>query len=400
MFGRKDRNSGVVDAGAELDRMDQDRVDGDYGGSELGSQRRQSQPGARMFLIVVLVAIVAVGAAFTYKAMSNLSASDDDDTKKQDTVTKVIPSITPRPIRVEQEPETKPVVQPIQPVQTVQQMQQPVVGGQVTPTGPRQKTQAELIRERMLQSGLEESGGGDLGSVEARAVGGGQGGSLTGGGGSGELAEKLQPMRLAGSKAGQLPNRDLLLTQGAMLDCVLETKMVTTQPGMTKCRLTRDVYSSSGRVVLLDKNTVVTGFYQGGITQGQARIFVQWSRAETPKGVIIELASPGTGPLGEAGVGGWIDTHFWQRFGGAIMISMIGDLGQWASQQGRSSGDNSVQFSNTAQGTEQAAAEALRNSINIPPTLYKNQGERVSIFVARDLDFSDVYSLRANYITK
>ncbi|WP_442548496.1 type IV secretion system protein VirB10 [Brucella cytisi] len=390
----------MIDAGEELDRLEQDRVEGDYGASELGSERRQSAPGARMFLIVVLVAILAVGAAFTYKAMSNLSASDEDETKKQDTVSKVIPTITPRPIRPEPAPTPAPVAQPIQPVPSVQPTQQTVYGSPAAPAGPRQKTQAELIRERMLQSGLQEGSGADLGAAEARAMGGGQGGGSLTGGGSGELAEKLQPMRLAGSKAGQLPNRDLLLTQGAMIDCVLETKMVTTQPGMTKCRLTRDIYSASGRVVLLDRGTIVTGFYQGGITQGQARIFVQWSRAETPKGVIVDLASPGTGPLGEAGVGGWIDTHFWQRFGGAVFISMIGDLGQWASQAGRSSGDNSVQFSNTAQGTEQAAAEALRNSVNIPPTLYKNQGERVSIFVARDLDFSDVYSLRANYISK
>jgi type IV secretion system protein VirB10 len=39
------------------------------------------------------------------------------------------------------------------------------------------------------------------------------------------------------------------------------------------------------------------------------------------------------------------------------------------------------------------AAKALENSINIPPTLYKNQGERVAIFVARDLDFRGVYGL-------
>ena len=44
---------------------------------------------------------------------------------------------------------------------------------------------------------------------------------------------------------------------------------------------------------------------------------------------------------------------------------------------------------------QEAAALALQNSINIPPSLRKNQGSEVAIFVAQDLDFSTVYALKA-----
>lgn len=184
-----------------------------------------------------------------------------------------------------------------------------------------------------------------------------------------------------------------MLTQGAMIDCQLETRLVTTQPGMTSCYTTRNVYSSNGRVVLIDRGSKVVGHYQGGIVQGQASIFVLWTRIETPKGVIINLDSPGTDSLGESGLDGYIDTHFWQRFGGAIMMSLIGDLGEYAAKQGKQKKGDTIQFNNTTAGMQDAVVEALKNSINIPPTLYKNQGERISIFVARDLDFGGIYEL-------
>lgn len=390
MFGRK--KGDVIDAGAELERAEQERIEGEYGASELASERRPHTPGARTLLMVLLCVIAVVLVTLSYKAYQVRGVVEDDDAQPQEVVRQVIPNYKPRPIR----PEPENVPEPPQPTTSVPAIQPEPVTQPVRPqpAGPREKTPYELARERMLRSGLTAdsgSGGGeDLPRPQSGDV---PAGGLMGGAGGGELAEKLQPMRLSGSSAGRLGNRDMLITQGTQLDCVLETRLVTTQPGMTTCHLTRDVYSTNGRVVLLDRGSKVVGFYQGGMRQGQARIFVQWSRIETPTGVVINLDSPGTGPLGEAGLGGWIDRHFWERFGGAIMISLIGDLGDWASRQGSRQGDNSIQFSNTASGAESAAAEALRNSVNIPPTLYKNQGERVNILVARDLDFSDVYSL-------
>ncbi|WP_375644143.1 type IV secretion system protein VirB10, partial [Bartonella sp. AP83NXGY] len=190
-------------------------------------------------------------------------------------------------------------------------------------------------------------------------------------------ALNLQPVRLGQSHAAQLRNRDLLITQGTQIDCTLETKIITSQPGMTTCHLTRDIYSTSGRVVLLDRGSKVVGFYQSGL-QGQTRVFVQWSRIETPSGVIVNLDSPGTGPLGEAGIGGWVDRHFWERFSSAIMVSIIGDLGEWVRGKiNKSSKENKENAQpQGAHNAELIVNDVIQNSINITPTLYKHQGER------------------------
>ena len=149
--------------------------------------------------------------------------------------------------------------------------------------------------------------------------------------------------------------------------------------------------SDSGQVVLMEKGTQVVGEYRGQVRRGSKRMFVLWSRAKTPTGVIVNLASPATDALGRSGFDGEIDTHFWERFGGALLLSIVADGSQIAGRQ-LSNSDIEIRSSQTAGSN--AAAIATEQSINIPPTLNKNQGELVSIFVARDLDFSTVYDLR------
>jgi type IV secretion system protein VirB10 len=106
--------------------------------------------------------------------------------------------------------------------------------------------------------------------------------------------------------------------------------------------------------------------------------------------VVITLGSPASDALGRAGFDGQIDTHFWARFGGALMLTFIdGAFGAATSVASQHGGT----FLNFGSG-EGAATEALRNTINIPPTLRKNQGDVVAVMAARDLDFADVYALR------
>ncbi|WP_336294007.1 type IV secretion system protein VirB10 [Bartonella sp. CB169] len=370
----------------KLDYTEQKRIEDSYGRSELGLEHRPTIPGARALLMVGLIIIVAVPIALTWKAFKMRNAVEVDEEKPQQTVQQIIPSYTPRVIE-----EQKVVEEMEKPTQTDDQTLEisPALARLLQTTVPPHllKDSEESARKRMFSSSLNNGG------TSESSTGHSQNNALENDRNSGILFDQLQPIRLGQSRALQLRNRDLLITQGTQIDCTLETKIITTQPGMTTCYLTRDVYSTSGRVVLLDRGSKVVGFYQGGIQQGQTRVFVQWSRIETPSGVIVNLDSPGTGPLGEAGIGGWIDAHFWQRFGGAIMISIIGDFGEWVKDKIGQGSKEKVNSKNNVQGAESVVTDVLQNSINITPTLYKNQGERVNIFVARDLDFSDVYSL-------
>lgn len=188
-------------------------------------------------------------------------------------------------------------------------------------------------------------------------------------------------------------DRNLLIAKGTFLDCALQTKLVSTVQGMTACVLTRNVYSDNGKVLLLERGSQVIGEYKSNLQQGQARIFVLWTRIKTPNGVIVNVDSPGADALGGSGLPGYVDTHFWQRFGGAIMLSMLDDGLAYIAKR---SGNNADNYENSQANAQNMASEALRNTINIPPTLYINQGARINIYVAKDLDFSEVYDVHAH----
>ena len=209
----------------------------------------------------------------------------------------------------------------------------------------------------------------------------------------GSLGNALQATRATSVAATTLENPDLTITQGTFIDCVLETALDSEQPGMTRCVLPRNVYSTDGRVLLLPRGSRLVGQYQSGqLRQGQQRIFVVWTRVETPDGVIIHLASPTTDSLGRSGLNGRIDNHFTARFGAALLVSVVNDLTNY--EIAKESQGTTLNFNTTTGEMNNLASIMAENSINIPPTLYKNQGGHIGIFVARDLYFGNVYGLR------
>ncbi|CVI63686.1 type IV secretion system protein VirB10 (plasmid) [Agrobacterium leguminum] len=208
-----------------------------------------------------------------------------------------------------------------------------------------------------------------------------------------ELSVRMKPTVLEPSRAVLLPHPDFIIPQGTIIPCTLQTAIDTNLAGYAKCILPQDVRGATGNVVLLDRGTTVVGEIQHGLHQGDARVFVLWSRAQTPSHAVISLTSPGTDELGRSGLTGTIDNHFWKRFGGTILLSVVQGavqaVGSYAGSEGGGTSFNSVQNNG-----EQAADTALKSTINIPPTLSKNQGDTASIFVSRDLDFSDIYKLQ------
>jgi len=204
---------------------------------------------------------------------------------------------------------------------------------------------------------------------------------------------QLTPTTTHKAKANLLGNRNYVLAKGNILDCVLNTAIDSSNPGLVTCTLTTNVYSDNGKVVLVERGSLLTGEYSG-LKYGEARLAVLWDRIKTPTGAIIDVNSLGTDSLGRGGFDGYINKHWMERLGAAILLSSFKDLVAYETAKNSSGNGTTIAFPNSQRAGEDMANQILKQTINIPPTLTKNQGERIAIVVARDLDFSDVYELK------
>lgn len=210
----------------------------------------------------------------------------------------------------------------------------------------------------------------------------------------GRLGSMLSSVNTPASKAKSMGDRTLLLPKGTFINCILETKLDTTVPGMTSCVIPNNIYSANGKVLLIERGSKVIGEYKGAVENGLNRIFVLWTQVQTPHGIRVALDSPGADPLGGSGLTGDVDFHWWARFGNALLFSLVQDGFDFAISKANEGGDGVNYYQNSEDGMNSIIQEAMRQSGNIPPTLTKNQGEYIGIFVARDVDFSGVYTLK------
>jgi type IV secretion system protein VirB10 len=184
------------------------------------------------------------------------------------------------------------------------------------------------------------------------------------------------------AQAGRIRNLDTTIQQGAVITAVLETAINSDLPGFARAVVSREVRSFDGSRVLVPRGSHIIGQYRSGIALGQSRVFVIWTRLIRPDGVTMELASAGTDALGRGGLEGDVDRHFMERFGGALLLSLVGIAGTAFT-------DNNTQVViGSTQGAASAAAVALQQEVTISPTIDVPAGTPLRIFVARDLDFS------------
>lgn len=184
-------------------------------------------------------------------------------------------------------------------------------------------------------------------------------------------------------EASRFANPATTVPKGTVIQAVLETALDSNRPGFARAIVSRDVMGFDGSKVLIPRGSRIIGEYKSDVSLGQNRVLIQWQRLMRPDGVVIDIDSPSADPLGRAGVKGKVNSHFFQRFAGSILQSALGIGTQLATRE--VSHDVYIGLPGVTQGM-------IVQPEKIQPTVKVRQGSSVSVFVARDLDFTKVSS--------
>jgi len=134
---------------------------------------------------------------------------------------------------------------------------------------------------------------------------------------------------LAGSVHG--PKADTVM-EGTPIPGVMIGGMTSDMPGMVKGQVTQNVCDTeTGNDLLIPQGTTVVGIYDNSVSNGQERIGVIWNRLVFPDTSSRQLGGmEGADQGGYAGFHDIVNTHFWSKFGQAIIVSLIGAGAQLA----------------------------------------------------------------------
>ena len=190
-------------------------------------------------------------------------------------------------------------------------------------------------------------------------------------------------------EAKQVPHPEATIVSGEMIHATLNVATNSDLPGMVTATVTSPAYSYTGENELIPRGSRLIGQYSSAVLQGQDRIFIMWNRLVLPNGTSVDINSPDTDQIGQAGEpADYINRHFWSRFGESILLSI---LSAGVSNVDVQSSDqyNSAQAyrMGIADSLQASATGSLQQTISTKPTLVRYQGSIINVFIAHDLSF-------------
>ncbi len=250
----------------------------------------------------------------------------------------------------------------------------------------RRRQEAEMLNDAQIHSDM-------VALRSSMDMGGEPGAAAPAPGAPGQVATGDDAFRRAGAKAAEVRQAEVIadpahtVMQGTLIEAALETAISTDLAGNVSAVVSHDVWSFDMSRVLIPRGSRLFGRYDSEVDAGQRRVLIAWDRLVTTDGQSVTLAAYGTDRIGRSGLPGTVRNHFFQRFGTAALISLIGAVPTLAADKYAASEVASDTAKNVGTDLGEAVNTVMADYLSIPPTISVNQGAVVMIRVDADLAF-------------
>lgn len=235
----------------------------------------------------------------------------------------------------------------------------------------------------------------DAAPGEPGAAGGARASSASGDGTDSLSQQVSGAVSLDTTHASVLRNPDYVITAGTKFECRPREAINSSLGGFVSCIVPDWVRGTTQRRGLLPPGSLVFGQIRNGLSQGQRRLGVLFTRIETAGDhMVIPMAAPGADAMGRAGLPGEVETFFWDQVGATALYALIGGVEQGiglaagaaaGAALGGTGGPNLLSFGGG--GGSSLAATALGGRMNRPPELTRPEAQPILVSVGQDLDF-------------
>jgi len=177
-----------------------------------------------------------------------------------------------------------------------------------------------------------------------------------------------------------------VLQAGTVIAGALNTKISSDLPGQIVGHVIQNVYDSpTGRTLLVPQGSTLFGAYNSGISFGQQRTQIIWTRLIFPNGESLVLEKlPGADAIGQSGLSDTVNNHWGQIFKAALVTTLL----SVGSEAGTSQSENNLAQairSGASNGFSMVGNRLVDRSLDIQPTLTDRPGLPFTIVLNRDL---------------
>ncbi|MEN9782140.1 MAG: hypothetical protein RL208_290 [Pseudomonadota bacterium] len=126
-----------------------------------------------------------------------------------------------------------------------------------------------------------------------------------------------------GIKMERIANLENTITEGKVIEAVLETAINSELPGSVRAIVSKDSLAENGDKVIIPAGSRLYGTYTTNASYSETRVAIVWNKVIRPDGVVIQIDANASDQFGRAGIEGDVDTKYMQMFQNGLLLSFI-----------------------------------------------------------------------------